>query len=666
MKISRKVFFVGIIIGLVLIATSINSKAATSGDYEYKINDDGNTIEIVKYDGQDDILYIPNEIGGKKVTKIGRDAFSYQEWVKEVYIPESVLSICDKAFENAKVENVFLSDGVTSIGDYAFAGSCLKSVYIPDSVTNIGEYAFADCEYLEKIILPNNIVKLNDALFSMCQSLKEIELPSNVQEIGAAVFEDCHNLIKIEIPTSVNKIGERAFAYCDSLSDICIPDGIIEIPAYMFYFCENLRQITWKKGIKTIGDHAFEYCSNLTQVDIPDGVTKIGTFAFDECSRLTKITIPKSVKTIECLWGKSSATVYCYSGSAAHIYSKSNNIPYKLERTQSIEGANVIKITGICNKIYNGKKIQQSDMQVFFNKKELILNEDYKCNYYDNENVGTAKIKITGIGEYSGSIIKTFVVAPVDISRKNVSVSGIPKEVLYTGSIYTYPNMKVKIGNTILTYGKNYSIKYYNNKNAGTARLVITGKGNYKGSIKKNFKIKLMAGSTYKVGNLKYKITKLEAKGKGAVALVGTSYKRSSKKFTSLIVPDNVIIGGVRFAVNSIGDNAFSGYKNLKKVSIGANVMSLGKNAFKSCGSLQSVLIGKNVRLISDYVFADCRKLAKMTIKTSYLTKNSVRIGAFRAIYKKITIKVPANKLGTYKKVLYKRGVPGSARITTK
>ena len=58
----------------------------------------------------------------------------------------------------------------------------------------------------------------------------------------------------------------------------------------------------------------------------------------------------------------------------------------------------------------------------------------------------------------------------------------------YTGSAKK-PNVTVKDGETTLTEGVDYTVSYTNNVNAGTATVTVTGKGNYTGSVSKNFTI---------------------------------------------------------------------------------------------------------------------------------------------------------------------------------
>ena len=51
------------------------------------------------------------------------------------------------------------------------------------------------------------------------------------------------------------------------------------------------------------------------------------------------------------------------------------------------------------------------------------------------------------------------------------------------------PVITVKDGSTTLTFGTHYTVSYSNNTNAGTATVTITMKGNYSGTITKNFTI---------------------------------------------------------------------------------------------------------------------------------------------------------------------------------
>ena len=73
--------------------------------------------------------------------------------------------------------------------------------------------------------------------------------------------------------------------------------------------------------------------------------------------------------------------------------------------------------------------------------------------------------------------------------------------------------------------------------------------------------------------------------------------------------------------------------------------------------------IGKNVKTIGKNAFKNCKNLKKITIKTSKLTKSSVKANAFKGIYKKASVKVPKKKLKAYKKFLRKKGMGKKVKI---
>lgn len=122
---------------------------------------------------------------------------------------------------------------------------------------------------------------------------------------------------------------------------------------------------------------------------------------------------------------------------------------------------------------------------VTINGKTLVKGTDYTLSYADNVNAGTASITVTGMGNYSGIQTKNFTIAPLDISA--ATVSGVE-------SSYAFNGAEIKPAVTVVLDGKTlgtdaYDIVYADNLNAGTARITLTGKGNYTGTITKTFDI---------------------------------------------------------------------------------------------------------------------------------------------------------------------------------
>ena len=146
-----------------------------------------------------------------------------------------------------------------------------------------------------------------------------------------------------------------------------------------------------------------------------------------------------------------------------------------------IEGA---EVSGIDDKVYTGEAITQTPT-VKVGAVTLNPDTDYKITYSNNTAAGTAIVKITGKRKYRGTVSKTFEITEASIEV--ATVTGVENKT-YTGeAIKQTPT--VKIGETTLESGTDYTLSYSNNTTVGTATVKINGMGNYKGTISKTFKI---------------------------------------------------------------------------------------------------------------------------------------------------------------------------------
>ncbi|WP_337644090.1 fibronectin type III domain-containing protein, partial [Ruminococcus bicirculans (ex Wegman et al. 2014)] len=132
---------------------------------------------------------------------------------------------------------------------------------------------------------------------------------------------------------------------------------------------------------------------------------------------------------------------------------------------------------------YDGKA-KKPGVTVKLNGKTLKNGTDYTVSYSNNTKVGTATVKITGKGNYTGSVSKTF---KIKNNFKKATVSGISTKA-FTGKNITQ-SITVKYNGKTLKKGTDYTVSYSSNKNIGTATVKIAGKGSYTGTITKTFKI---------------------------------------------------------------------------------------------------------------------------------------------------------------------------------
>ena len=100
---------------------------------------------------------------------------------------------------------------------------------------------------------------------------------------------------------------------------------------------------------------------------------------------------------------------------------------------------------------------------------------------------GEYVVKATPVGNrYAGTLETTFTVKGVDVAQ-NTKVADIPDQV-YTGEAIE-PEVTVTNDNMTLEEGKDYTLSYSGNVEGGTAVAIITGIGNYSGTIEKEFTI---------------------------------------------------------------------------------------------------------------------------------------------------------------------------------
>lgn len=92
-------------------------------------------------------------------------------------------------------------------------------------------------------------------------------------------------------------------------------------------------------------------------------------------------------------------------------------------KTFTISKANlksVASVTGVVSRYYTGKNRTQTDLKVYVAGKALNK-ANYSVAYKNNKNVGKATLTITGKGNYTGTITKTFVIKPRKVANVKVT-----------------------------------------------------------------------------------------------------------------------------------------------------------------------------------------------------------------------------------------------------
>ena len=246
----------------------------------------------------------------------------------------------------------------------------------------------------------------------------------------------------------------------------------------------------------------------------------------------------------------------------------------------SLESAAVAEIA---EQVYTGKAVEP-EVVVVYDGITLEAGVDYTVGYSGNVNATTsAEVTITGMGAYTGTLTKAFVIAPAPLDEAAV---GVEPGSTYTGEA-NEPAVDVELGGKVLTEDVDYTVAYSNNVNAGkNAAVVVTGIGNYAGEVRETFTI---APATLSVSDLSSvsaaAYTGLEAepsvtvKHGGKTLVAGVDYK--------VAYSNNVNVGtSAKATVTGIGNYAGAVSRNFSITPAKLFSMALS-NATYACDGKQ-------------------------------------------------------------------------------
>lgn len=138
------------------------------------------------------------------------------------------------------------------------------------------------------------------------------------------------------------------------------------------------------------------------------------------------------------------------------------------------------------------------------------------------------------------------------------------------------------------------------------------------------------------------------------VISVSSNAFKNNKYVRKIDIGNNVIL---------IGAKAFYGCKNLSRINLGNRVAVIESNVFSKCSNLTKLILPKSVLKIGSNAFYSCKKLKVLQIKSTKLTSEKLGKKAFNGIPSGTSVKVPGNKIKTYKKLFYKKGLKAKIKM---
>ena len=220
---------------------------------------------------------------------------------------------------------------------------------------------------------------------------------------------------------------------------------------------------------------------------------------------------------------------------------------------RDIAGATVI--TSQKSYGYTGKEIKPEVAVTLSDGTGLIFGTDYTVSYEDNTDIGTATVNVTGRGNYTGKAKGSFGIG-ADIKDAEIVLS--KDQYIYSGKRNT-PKATVVFAGKTLIENVDYTISYEDCIDAGMARVVVSGEGDYGGTAEKTFEIaqKDITGANITIPQECYEYVSKEIRPEATVTLSdGTVLKNATEYIVDYT--DNIEVGTATITVK--GNGNYIGY----------------------------------------------------------------------------------------------------------
>ena len=309
-----------------------------------------------------------------------------------------------------------------------------------------------------------------------------------------------------KVDTSKVKNMRGMFFGCNSLTNLDLSSfntSNLTNMGYMFCWCTSLANLDLS-GFDTSKvrymNNMFEECSVLTNLDLSSfNTTNVPAYMdgmFSGCSSLTNLNLSSLDTTNVTSMGSMFSGCSSLTNLDLSSFNTTNvtSMGYMFSGCSSLTELDLSSFDTSGNVDMEDMFVNCSSLQVLKTPKMNANNPDLPFVMYDSQ--GKDYIKLPTLSQ---SIILTAAMVKKDISK--ASVAGVSLSYGYSGKAYT-PTVTVKVDGVTLTKDTDYTVKYENNMNPGTAKITVTGKGKYTGTKTKTFEIvdcvsSVVSGKTY-------------------------------------------------------------------------------------------------------------------------------------------------------------------------
>ena len=343
---------------------------------------------------------------------------------------------------------IFVAPEVTSFtGGFKFKYKAYGTSGATVTTCSNGSMTFASSKAMYYRFMGTDITTLANAGSPELRTVYNLEKQVNLKTLGTNAFGNSPKLYYVALPPNLETIETHAFNKCKALTKLTIPSSLTTIKHSVFEDCTTLKTLT-----------NFEN----TQVE------EIRYWLFRNCDALETITLPKTLKTI--MGGETTTNAPFEScDSLKTIY-----IPLTLETIKQ----SLSTYSPVLENVYFVDYDTEKDIVIpkLTNPENLFKNTPFNTAGSDSWiNVPAGSLyhwkqawKQWADHIRGGELSKT----------SEIVVEGLKETYNYNGAPIA-PELTFKWRGLELTPGEQIKVEFKNNVNAGTAKLVITGKDPY-------------------------------------------------------------------------------------------------------------------------------------------------------------------------------------------
>ncbi len=270
------------------------------------------------------------------ITRIGNYALSGCPNLKEIELPDTLISIGKNGLAGIGLSSICIPDSVTSIDEGAFAGSKMTDVQLPKNLLSIENGLFYDSD-IRTLTIPESVIYIDMGAFERCFKLECLNIGKNVKaiDISAApgggglsgswssafvsisvdgqnpyfasengILYNKEKTRVIIVPSgldaegklaeTVTHIGASSFANNTETGKLTIHEGVIVIEAGAFHD-SGISSVSFPESLKRIEQSAFNMAC-IYSVTLPENIEYIGDYAFDSYGHVAGfVFVPESV-----------------------------------------------------------------------------------------------------------------------------------------------------------------------------------------------------------------------------------------------------------------------------------------------------------------------------------------------------------------------------------